>query len=66
MTPLIARMIVRELAKQHPDWGPEQIAAKLRADLGSEPGPPEIKLLAEVLRRTARAGSGVSSGWLVR
>src|SRR5687768_14170635 len=51
MTPLIARLIVRQLVKEHPDWGPEQIAAKLRADLGHEPGPAEIKLLAEVLRR---------------
>src|SRR5688572_25571351 len=51
MTPFIARLIVRQLVKEHPDWGPEQIAAKLRADLGHEPGPREIKLLAEVLRR---------------
>jgi hypothetical protein len=51
MTPFMARMIVRELAKKHPDWGPEQIAAKLRADLGHEPGAQEIQLLNEVLRR---------------
>jgi hypothetical protein len=57
MTPFIARMIVRELAKEHPDWGPEQIAAKLRADLGRDPGPPETKLLAEVLRRWPRVAA---------
>src|SRR5262245_55928254 len=54
-TPFIARMIVRELVKQHPDWSHEQIAAKLRADLGRDPGPRDIKLLAEVLRRWPKA-----------
>jgi hypothetical protein len=49
MTPLIARLVVRDLAKQHPEWGPREVEAKLRADLGERPH--EARLLAEVLRR---------------
>ena len=51
LTPFIARMVVRELSKEHPDWGPEQVAARLRADLGTNPGAPEIRLVDEVVRR---------------
>src|SRR5690242_1804010 len=61
MTPLIARLVVRELAKQHPDWGPEQIEARLRADFGREPLPAEARLLGEVLRRWPDAKAGPSS-----
>lgn len=50
-TPLIARLVVNQLIKEHPDWGPREIAAKLRADLGREPNAQEVRLLAEVLKR---------------
>ena len=67
-TPLLARVIARELAKKHPDWGPDEIAAQLRADLGREPGPREMKLVDEVVRRwpgAARPRAGVSASGVV-
>jgi len=55
MTPFMARMIVRELVKQHPDWSPEEVEAKLRADLGPAPGAQEAKLVADVVQRWPHA-----------
>jgi hypothetical protein len=53
----LARTVVRNLQRAHPDFSPEQIVATLREEMGPDPGEPEWRMLEAV---RARLPSGVS------
>ena len=59
--PLIARLIARELRKQHPQASREEIAAIMRADMGADPDPQILKLFDMVLKRLPPPGSDLAS-----
>jgi hypothetical protein len=50
LTPLLAKHIAREMAKQHPDLEPGQIGARMRADLGGAPDPRALAMVDAVER----------------
>ena len=51
MTPLLARHVARSLAQQHPGLGKDEIAAKMRADLGHAPSVEEARFIDAVVSR---------------
>jgi hypothetical protein len=55
LTPLIARHVAAELGKQ--GLGPEEAAAKMRADLGHAPGADELRLIEAVVARLPAANA---------
>ena len=56
LTPLIARHVARELATQNPGFPPEQIAAKMRADIGHLPNADERRFIDAVVARLPKEG----------
>jgi hypothetical protein len=60
-TPWIARYLARELAKKHPDLGPEGIVAMMRADLHNPPTEEEQRLLDAVRARLPEKGQPVET-----
>jgi len=57
LIPLFARTVVRDLQKAHPNLGAEQIVAKVREEMGPDPGEQELRMLEAV---RARLPSGVA------
>lgn len=55
LTPLLARHVARELVREHPLASVEQIAARMRADLGAHPDPAGLRLVEAVIRRLPAA-----------
>jgi hypothetical protein len=51
LTPVMARHIAQELARKHPGLGADEIAAKMRADLGPNPEPAALRMVEAVLAR---------------
>src|SRR5262245_50856277 len=51
MTPLFARMVVRDLQKQHPEFSADQAVAKMREDLGPNPDDSALRMLEAVRAR---------------
>jgi hypothetical protein len=51
LTPLLARHIASELAAQNPGLGKEEIAAKMRADIGHTPSADESRFIEAVVSR---------------
>jgi hypothetical protein len=62
LTPLIARNVARAMARDHPGLSPDEIVAKMRADLAPNIGPPEERLLAAVRRRLPRQPGAENEG----
>lgn len=56
LTPFLARHIARELSAKHPGIGADEIAAKMRADLGHPPGEDENRLIDAVVARFPKPG----------
>lgn len=68
LTPLIARHIARGLAAAHPGLGPEEIAAKMRADLGHPPSADESRMIEAVVARLPRMDAAAEkplSAWVL-
>jgi hypothetical protein len=55
---MIARHVARELSAKHPGLGPEEIAAKMRADLARNPTEDEIRLIDAVIARLPEPTAG--------
>ena len=51
LTPLIARHVAGELSKQHPNLGPQEIAEKMRADIGPAPSAEAGRFVEAVVSR---------------
>jgi Family of unknown function (DUF6498) len=54
LTPLIARHAARGLSEKYPGLGPQEIAEKLRVDLGHPPSADEERLVQAVVARVPR------------
>lgn len=70
LTPVLARHIARELAAQNPGLGKDQIAAKMRADIGHSPSADQRRFIEAVVSRLPKerelpAGKPVSAWVLV-
>jgi len=67
LTPLLAKHIAREMAKQHPGLEPRAIAERMRRDLGPAPDPRALAII-EVVERylppAAPAGARQERSWL--
>ena len=63
LTPFIARVVAREMARKHPGLGAVEIADKLRADLPPAFDPDQARLFVDaVLERLAEKGAPVLPG----
>lgn len=51
LTPLIARLVAREMLKKHPGLGADEIFGIMRADLGANPDKDSLRLLEAVRAR---------------
>ena len=51
LIPLFARTVARDMQKQYPDAGAEQILAKMKEEIGPNPGDPELRMLEAVRAR---------------
>ena len=51
MTPLLARHAAVEIRKQHPHLDPQEIAAKMRADIGNQASPETDRFIDAVVSR---------------
>ena len=51
LTPLLARHVAGELSKQHPGLGPQEIAEKMRADVGPGHTPETERFIGAVVSR---------------
>jgi len=51
LIPLFARTVVRDMQKQYPDASAEQILAKMKEEIGPNPGDPELRMLEAVRAR---------------
>ena len=56
-TPLVARMVVRDLLKEQPGLSAEQILVKVRDGCGPNPGEAELRLIEAVRARLPAAGA---------
>jgi hypothetical protein len=56
LTPFLARHIARELSTKHPGLDPQEIAQKMRADLGRAPSEDETRLIDAVVARFPKEG----------
>jgi hypothetical protein len=56
LTPFIARHVARELSTQHPGLSRQEIAAKMRADLGPTPSEDQLRLVDAVVARFPKEG----------
>jgi len=67
LIPFIARHIARGLAAQHPGLGPEEIGAKMRADLGHPPSADESRMIDAVVARfpTEKEMEKPASAWVL-
>jgi hypothetical protein len=65
--PLAARHVARELTAKHPGLGPQEIAAKMRAELGRAPNEQETLFIDAVLARlpAERAIEKPVSAWVL-
>ena len=62
LTPLIARLVAREMMKSHPGLGADQIVEKMRADLGPNPDAAALRLLEAVRSRLSAAPPAIAAG----
>lgn len=70
LTPLLARHAARELSAQHPDLPPEDIRAKMRADIGPVPSEEASRFVDAVVSRLPAQGHAVEtekpvSAWIL-
>lgn len=70
LTPLLARHAARELSVQHPHLRPEDIGAKMRADIGAAPSEEASRFVDAVVSRLPAQGHAVEtekplSAWLL-
>jgi hypothetical protein len=55
LTPMLARHVARQLAKDHPEESAQALAARMRADLGPRPDPAVLRLVEAVEAKLAAA-----------
>ncbi len=59
-TPLIARLVAREMMKKHPDLGADEIFRIMRADLGANPDKVALRLVEAVRARLPAVPPGTA------